>query len=339
MSTEQPIHQATSVVGNDGKELLKAAIDSSQTITLKALDVIPARSRLTVYVLWTISALAAVTGIVFVFASYPTFGFVIILLAFVTIVVSLFLQNQPVRTSPERLGELAQGQVTAPSWARHVPKIPINPPGKLDELQLSLRQIQTTAVGKLNEFRKIAGRPELEKVHIRANVFLVNTENMALTGAVVLVIPEQLHVNMTGQKDRNMKMLPHEGATGRAFSLGEPSGATAVLDGTRLNWSKVDLFPDRPSRDGWESFTLSEEQNALIGTRLRWIMSFPLRYAGEGRDKTFAVFNIDGIDDALTIDDMRSLAASIEPSIKGFANAMSVLPKVRITIRVEDAPL
>ena len=56
-------HSASNAV-TDGKELLKGALDSHQTITLKALDVIPPASRLTVYVLWTLSALAAVTGIV-----------------------------------------------------------------------------------------------------------------------------------------------------------------------------------------------------------------------------------------------------------------------------------
>jgi len=110
-----------------------------------------------------------------------------------------------------------------------------------------------------------------------------------------------------------------------------------VPDSTgRLNWSKVDLFPTRPSSDEWDRFTLSEEQSALIGTRLRWIISFPLRYEGQGREKTFAALNIDGIENDLPIDDMRSLAGSIEPSVTAFAADMTRLPKVRIAIRVED---
>ena len=124
-------HSASNAV-TDGKELLKGALDSHQTITLKALDVIPPASRLTVYVLWTLSALAAVTGIVFVVAGGQTFGFVIIVGAFVVIAISVFLQNKPTETSPEQLGELARGQVSGPSWARVVPKVPISPPDKLD---------------------------------------------------------------------------------------------------------------------------------------------------------------------------------------------------------------
>ncbi len=337
MPTETNDPHAASSVVPDGKELLKGALDSHQTITVKALDVIPHGARLTVYVLWTISALAAVTGIVFVVAGNQTFGFVIILVAFVSIMFSVYLQNKSTRTSPEQLGELARGQVSGPSWARVVPKVPIAPPEKLDGFQLSLRQIRTTAIAQLNEARKKAGRFEIDSTHVRINVFLVHTDNMADSGVLVLIIPRRLNDNMTNFRDRDIRILPHEGLTGRTFTLGEACGATAVPDATsRLNWSKVNLFPARPSSDEWDRFTLSEEQNALIDIRLRWIISFPLRYEGQGREKTFAVLNIDGIEDDLPIDDMRSLAGNIEPSVTAFAASMAVLPKVRITIRVED---
>ena len=150
------------------------------------------------------------------------------------------------------------------------------------------------------------------------------------------MIPKKLHNNMSGFKDRDIRILPHEGLTGRTFTLGEACGAKATLEDGKLNWSKVDLFPSRPTSDEWERFTLSEEQNALIETRLRWIVSFPLRHEGQGRDKTFAVLNIDGIDDDMPEDDMRSLAGAIEPSAETFAAGLAALPKVRITIRVED---
>ena len=57
-------HSASNAV-TDGKELLKGtARFAPQTITLKALDVIPPASRLTVNRLRTLSVRAAVTGIV-----------------------------------------------------------------------------------------------------------------------------------------------------------------------------------------------------------------------------------------------------------------------------------
>jgi len=337
MPTEKPDLPAVANAVSDGKEILKGALDSHQTITLKALDVIPEGSRLTVYVLWTISALAAVTGIVFVTTGGQTFGFLIILLSLAAITFSVYLQNRPARTSPEQLGELARGQVSGPSWSRIVPKVPVSPPEKLDTFQLSLRQLRTAAVAQLNEARKKAGRSEINETHVRTNVFLANTQDMAESGALVLIIPKRMHDNMASFKDRDIRILPHEGITGRTFTLGEACGATAVPDAAgRLNWSKVDLFPMRPSSDEWDRFTLSEEQNALIGSRLRWIISFPLRHEGQGADKTFGVLNTDGVDDDLPIDDIRSLAGSMEPSAAAFASSLAGLPKVRITIRVED---
>jgi hypothetical protein len=286
--------------------------------------------------------LGGVAVSVFAFLGNLTYGFVVVLVTFVSIilaVLAVFLLNKAAKTSPEQLKKLVGSQVSAPSWARLVPKVPISPPEKLGDFQLSVRQNRTTAVTLLNEVRKKAGRAEIDPQHVRANVFLAKTDQMQESGALVLIIPRQMHDNMSNFKDRDIKILPHEGLTGRTFTLGEACGATAILDGAgKLNWSKVALFPTRPSSDEWERFTLSEEQNALIGSRLRWIVSFPLKYDGEGHDKTFGVLNIDGIDDQLTVDDMRSLAGSIEPNVAAFAKQLGELPKVRITIRVEDVP-
>jgi hypothetical protein len=331
-----PDESHTANAFDGGEELLKGALDSHQTITLKALDVIPHGARLTVYILWTLSLLAGVTGIAFLLAGAQWFAFLIILMAFATIGFSIWLQNKPTKTSPEQLGELARGQVKGPTWARLVPKVPISSSEALDRLQLSIRQLRTTAIAQLNDARKKAGRPAVNAQHIRTNVFLVYTQELAESGALVLVIPKKMHDNMSDFKDRGIRILPHEGLTGRTFTLGEPGGAQATPEGGRLQWSKVDVFPTRPLSDEWERFTLSEEQNALIGTQLRWIVSFPLRYEGHGPEKAFGVLNIDGINDQVPAEDMQSLAASIEPSVNAFAAALAELPNVRITIRVED---
>jgi hypothetical protein len=332
----------TSSLPNDGTELLKNVIDGHKTITLRALDVIPQSQRYAVYVLWTIVVLTVIGGIIF---RASTSGLVLFLVAFVTIIISFFVLNKEANTSPEQLGQLTAGQVSGPTWARVVPKMPISPPEKLNQFQISLRELRNLAVtklneerNKLNEARKKGDPGQIASESVRLNVFMVNTDRVAEFGEVCgLFIPKQMHDNMDNFPDRNVRFRPHEGLTGRTFTLGEASGANAASDASgKLAWKRFNLFPQRPGSDEWDKFNLSEEQIAAIDQKLRWIVSFPLRYDGTGSDKTFAVLNIDGLDNKLTGDEMRLLAANIEPNVNKFAAELGTLPKVRIAIRVED---
>ena len=326
----------TSITDSE-KEVLQAAVDGHQKVTLRALDVIPRNERLTVYILWTISLLALVAGVIFGLAVDSTYGFIIILVAFLCILGSIFLQSRKTSATPEQFGELVRGQVSAPTWARMVPKLPISDE-KLDAFQLSIRQLRTNAVTLFNEARTKAGRSEVSDEKIRINIFLVLTYETQKSGALVLVIPKRIHDNMSNYDDRKIRILPHEGLTGRTFTFGEACGAMSTLKSTdKLEWSKVDLFPTRPTRSESGRFTLSEEQQKLIGTRLRWVVSFPLYYDAKDRDTTFGVLNIDCLDDTAEVEDLRALASAIEPFILDFAERIAELPKVRITIRVEDS--
>jgi len=337
MSTDTNKGGAGSTALSTGKEILQAAVDSHQKVTLRALDVIPANDRLTVYILWTLSLLALVGGIAFAIFGNSTFGFVIMLVGFACIILSVLLQNKQSSATPDQFGELIREQVTAPTWARLVPQLPIMD-DKLDGFQISMRQLRTTAIALLNEARRKAGRTEVNSEKIRINLFLVLTYETQKSGALVLVIPKRMHDNMSCFEDRNIRILPHEGLTGRTFTLGEACGAksTSASSG-KLEWSKVDLFPTRPASDEWERFVLSEEQQKLVGTQLSWIVSFPLSYDPTDRGTTFGVLNIDCVDDMAKIDDMRALASGIEPNVLALAASIAELPKVQITIRVEDA--
>jgi hypothetical protein len=339
MSTEVKEPPAPKGVAGGLLEVAKNMLDADKAVTLRVIDLIPKEQLLQVFLWWLLSLFVIFAGGGFLWKGYATFGFVIVAMGVAGIITAALipaLRGNPM--TAKDFGNAIAPQVSGPSWSRVVPKLPI-PEKKLDDFQTNLKLMRGNAVIFLNEYRKGRSKPELDANLVRLNVFLVSTEHVAKGEVCGLEIPDKMQVNMNNSPDRHINFRPHEGLTGRTFTLGETGGVHGSIDAQgRLTWERADIFPDRPGSDEWEQFSLSDEQKALIGTRPRWIVSFPLHYPGDEADKTFGVLNIDGLDESLDLDEMRNLAQRIEPAIGAFTSQLAALPKVRIAIRVEDVP-
>jgi hypothetical protein len=323
---------------NSAVELLKGAIDLHKTITLRALDVVPLKDRVIVYILAVFFSLAFVAGVIFALGQQWPYALTVFIVAFVCIGLVLFVLVRPAQASTDQI-EKWIGPISRPMWTRVFPMLPI-PEESLGRFQLSLRLIREKAISILNMNRKKSGTIEIADDKFRINVFLVQTDQIGESGSLTLIIPRWMHDNMARFKDRGIRFLPHEGLTGRTFSLGEAGGAKATSESAsgQLAWSRVDVFPTRPSNPEWDRFTLSDEQKALIEGRVRWIVSFPLKYKPDGRDSTFGVLCIDGLDIEVVDEELRLLATDIEPYVNQLASDLAELPKTRVTIRAEDQP-
>ena len=109
----------------NGHELLKSAIDSHRSITFRALGLVPVPQRLLIYTLWTVSLLGLIGSFFLLYAKSETYAFILLIICVLAISISVIVQNKSRSTTTEQLGRLAEGQISDPSWARAVLKMPI----------------------------------------------------------------------------------------------------------------------------------------------------------------------------------------------------------------------
>jgi hypothetical protein len=125
--------------------------------------------------------------------------------------------------------------------------------------------------------------------------------------------------------------------TGRVFTGGKVFGAQyGPEEGKKKDWKPVAL---RGSGDDLQNdkFLLTDSQREIISDRLKWIVSLPLLYRDGPTDRAMGVLNVDGLDGALDVQEMKALADALSDPVYRVAAQLAKLPKSRITITVEDS--
>lgn len=338
MASQTPQNSKRSTDLKLANEVVKNTLERHQAVTLTALDVVPRQQRINVYVLWTISLLALVMGPLLIVNTHEFLGFLSLVATLATIISSFVILRHPVETTVAEIERSARKMGPTPAWSRVVPQIPIKE-DTLKRLNVPLTNLRSKALVKILQFRKEKENP-IEDRQVRINVFLASTERVKKYGEVCgLFISKFLHDKMEGHKDRDVTFRPHEGLSGRTFTLGEACGARAKpnVDG-ELEWRPVPVFTHKVREEDWREFSLSKEQVTQINSKLRWIVSFPLQSEAGEPDKTIGVLNVDGLEHDLDDKEMNELALTLDESVKDFARQLSQVPMCRVTIQVEDLP-
>jgi hypothetical protein len=316
-------------------------------VTLTAIKTLPPWQKLFVYALFVVSLLSLIPlaftllkGEYFYSAIFSVIFSILFISSIITGLMAFLAYLK--HSGPSGLSLTPGGAKAAistgqawPSWTRVVPKIPIKPPSKLSEFNTLLAEIRDAAVGKIRELRSDKDNL-IDKQHVRVNVFLAGTDTVEEYGEVCgLFIPKRLHVGMEDESERGIVFRPNEGVTGRVFTLGKPFGAKAVPTGKGLDWIPVPLIDEGEDLDK-QKFLLRESHVKLIHKQLRWIISFPLKAEVGGPEKTMGVLNVDGLEHPLDDPEMKELARYLTNRVDRLAAEIVKLPKVKITIVVED---
>ncbi len=203
-------------------------------------------------------------------------------------------------------------------WARAVPKQPISA-DEMPRLRRELDEIRSVARQKL-----IEEYPDLQDSEVRANVFLPDITKATNGEVCELAMPEQLKIGMAGHPDNSIRFRPRQGLTGVVFIEQKPMCAYSTMEATK------------GKADGVARYELSAEQTRQINRSLSWIVSFPLVFLDEGRQRAGGVLNIDGLNHEISDDHLTGLLALLTPRVARFQDMLAALPKTRVTISLED---
>ncbi len=206
---------------------------------------------------------------------------------------------------------LSPQQLPPPIWTNSVPQLPLKPEVSI-QLKLLLQDIRKKAFDILGSID-----PDLQDRHIRANVFVPDSNEAGKGIPCVLRIPPDLHINMTHPPELEVNFRPGDGATGRAY-----------YRGSRQTARRTSVDPS-----GWsEIFPLTDEQRKMIHKDLQWVVSSPLQDANA---RTIGVLNIDCLHRDFTDDQLNTMAVALSGDIRAFGLELMKQPQLSITIRAE----
>jgi hypothetical protein len=168
--------------------------------------------------------------------------------------------------------------------------------------------------------------------NVRINIFLPDTSDVELGEVCGLQISKQFQHGMQDANEIQIRFRPNEGLTGRVFTYSKAYGARR--NAANAGWVPVALSGG--AIDGGHSFNLTEEQINQVNRALRWIVSFPLKGAMRGEARAYGVLNLDGLNEAITEPEMRTLYQTLLPQVDAFAADLFRRAKCEITITVDD---
>jgi hypothetical protein len=132
----------------------------------------------------------------------------------------------------------------------------------------------------------------LEDGQVRANIFFPEYRS---GGSYLLKIRPGLHIQMSGA-ELGITLKAGQGLTGKVFQTGEPRVAQRVMT--------------EPT--GWELvYRITPDLAEIIHPELRWIVSMPLKGAG---NRPIGVMNIDGLTHQFDVDDLYACARRLTVS-------------------------
>jgi hypothetical protein len=165
-------------------------------------------------------------------------------------------------------------------WDRLVIAYPVDS-GTLTALSESLKNLRLRAHELINK----GFQSDITLNLIRANIFLANYTQASGGYVCWLEIPHSLHVNMDEDDDKNIRLRPGQGSTGKVFVEEAPHVALPVKEGDSL-------------RQWDDKYQLTAEHERLIRPDLRWIVSLPLTIPDSTKSMhshAAGVLNIDGL--------------------------------------------
>lgn len=125
-----------------------------------------------------------------------------------------------------------------------------------------------------------AGKLGMDPSKIRSNIF-IETEADALS------IPPGLHYNMHNIGELELSISVGQGCSGRAYKFAQRAWAVLKAD--------------------WGEHSLPDASTGLLDRDLRWVVSTPIPMARNGKMEVIGIFNIDGLKEEKSRQDLVKL--------------------------------
>ena len=278
-----------------------------------------------------LTAVAVLIGTVFICSGNSTVGGVIIALAVVAIVAAMFF-IRPKGVTQLTLPITAKTKPRSGRWSRVMVDLPIDQ-NTLDDLARGVKLIRILAQDKFVELLNNRTPPaEADREHVRANIFLPDHREAVAVGEVCgLYIPKSLHQGMTIEAERGIRFRTNEGLTGCVYTEQCPLGTRR--ESVDADWEAISLEGMRKVEN--KKFQLMQEQIALIHPELRWIVAFPLKMSKNDLCHTLGVFNVDGLVEVLSKQEMQQMYLALRAEVDRLIPSLGKLPQCLVTIFVD----
>jgi hypothetical protein len=296
-------------------------------------------------VAFLVAVVAVLIGTGFIYSGNSPVGGVIVAIAIIALAVAMFFIRPtaiPSTTSPVPT-TTAIPSTTSPApttagvrlgrWSRVMVNLPIEA-NTLQELERGVRLLWNQAQDKYVELLKNRTPPvTADRTHVRANIFLPDNREAAAVGEVCgLYIPRGLYQGMTNEAERRIRFRTNEGLTGRVYTEQRPLGARRVT--VDAEWEAIALEGMHRVED--KKFQLTQEQIALIDPEVRWIVSFPLKVSRDSVPHTLGVFNVDGLTEVLSPQEMQQMYLALREEVDRLIPNLGKLPQCLVTIFVDN---
>ena len=137
---------------------------------------------------------------------------------------------------------------------------------------------------------------------------------------------------MTNEAERRIRFRTNEGLMGRVYTEQRPLGARRAT--VSADWEAIALEGMGKIED--KKFQLTQEQVTLIDPGVRWIISFPLQVSKDGVLHTLGVFNVDGLVEVLSEQEMQQMYLALCEEVYQLIPDLGKLPQCRVTIFVDN---
>ena len=259
---------------------------------------------------------------------------IIIILAIVAFVVAMFLIRPPSKDTPsEPLPVPGETGERSGQWSRVMVNLPLQL-NTLQELERRVGLIWRQAQEKFIELLRNRTPPvTADREYVRANIFLPDNREAVTLGEVCgLFIPKGLCQGMTNEAERRIRFRTNEGLTGRVYTEQRSLGARRAL--VNADWEAIAFGGMGRIED--RKFQLTQEQITLIDPELRWIISFPLQISKDGDLHTLGTFNVDGLVEVLSEQEMKEMYLALLDEVNRLISNLGSLPQCLVTISVDN---
>jgi hypothetical protein len=283
-------------------------------------------------VAFLVTVVAVLIGTGFIYSGNSPIGGAIIVVTIGALVAAMFFirpKDIPSRPSPAPVTTGARPG----RWSRVMVNLPLEQ-NTLKELERGMRLIRGQAQDKFVEFLGNRTPPDTaNREHVRANIFLPDNREAVAVGEVCgLFIPKGLHQGMTNEAERRIRFRTNEGLMGRVYTEQRPLGARRATVST--DWEAIALEGMGKIED--KKFQLTQEQVTLIDPGVRWIISFPLQVSKDGVPHTLGAFNVDGLIEVLSEQEMQQMYLALREEVYRLIPDLGKLPQCRVTIFVDN---